>query len=158
MNKYLLSYLISPTVSMIFLNDMKFFLQLTVSKNCNYLLIERIVQLERNVVNNGQYHRRESLVINPVPASIGDDVLESSFRRALSLTSHKVKSDDLQGCHRLKKKGTVIVQFKCRKQKCSILISRKNLRSKSDVLTQLNFSGRLFVLKSMYHKNYQSSL
>ena len=48
----------------------------TVSKNCNRLLSERIVQLERNAVSNTQYHRRESLKINPVPVSIGDDVLE----------------------------------------------------------------------------------
>ena len=31
--------------------------ELTVSKNCNRLLSERIVQLERNAVNNAQYHR-----------------------------------------------------------------------------------------------------
>ena len=37
--------------------------ELTVSKNCNRLLSERIVKLERNAVNNAQYHRRESLEI-----------------------------------------------------------------------------------------------
>ena len=109
--------------------------ELTVSKNCNRLLGERIVQLERNAVNNAQYHRRESLEINPVPASIDDDVLESSVRRALFLTDHEVKPDDLQACHRLKKKDTVIVKFKCRKQKHSILINRKNLRNKLDELS-----------------------
>ena len=30
--------------------------ELTISKNCNCLLDERIVQLERNAVNNAQYH------------------------------------------------------------------------------------------------------
>ena len=78
--------------------------ELSVSKNCNRLLTERIVNLERNAVSNAQYHRRESLEINPVPASIGDDVLENSVCRALSLTGHEVKSDDLQPCHHLKKK------------------------------------------------------
>ena len=131
--------------------------ELTVSKNCNHLLGERIVQLERNAVNNAQYHRRESLEINPVPASIDDDVLESSVCRALSLTGHEVKPDDLQACHRLKKKDTVIVKFKCRKQKHSILINRKNLCDKSDVLTQLNLSGRLFVSESMCYENHQLS-
>ena len=131
--------------------------ELTVSKNCNRLLGERIVQLERNAVNNAQYHRRESLEINPVPASIGDDVLESSICRALSLTGHEVKPDDLQACHRLKKKDTVIIKFKCRKKRRSILINRKNLRNKSDGLTQLNFSGRLFISESMCHENHQLS-
>ena len=35
--------------------------ELSVTKNCNRLLSQRIVQLERNTVNNAQYHRRESL-------------------------------------------------------------------------------------------------
>ena len=131
--------------------------ELTVSKNCNRLLSERIVQLERNAVNNAQYHRCESLEINPVPASIGYVVLGSSVCRALSLTGYEMKPDDLQACHRLKKKDTVIIKFKCRKQKRSILINRKNLRNKSNVLTQLNFSGRLFVSESMCHENHQLS-
>ena len=78
--------------------------ELAVSKNCNLLLSERIVQLERNAVNNAQYHRRESLEINPVPTSIDDDVLESSVSRALSLTGHEIKPDNLQACHHLKKR------------------------------------------------------
>ena len=89
--------------------------EVTVSKNCNRLPSERIVQLERNSVNNIQFHRRESLEINPVPASVGDDVLESSLCRAFSVTGHEVKPDDLQVCHHLRKKDTVIVKFKCRK-------------------------------------------
>ena len=42
--------------------------ELIISKNCNRLLCKRIVQLDRNAVNNAQYHRRESLETNPVPA------------------------------------------------------------------------------------------
>ena len=79
--------------------------ELTLSKNCNRLLGERIIQSERNAVSNAQYHRRESLGINPVPASVGDDVLESSVCITLSLTGHEVKPDDLQACHRLKKRA-----------------------------------------------------
>ena len=70
--------------------------ELAVSKCYNRLLTERIIQLETNAVSNAQYHRRESLEINPVPTSIGDDVLQNSVCRALSLTGHKVKPDDLQ--------------------------------------------------------------
>ena len=81
----------------------------------------------------------------------------SSICRALSLTGHEVKPDDLQACHRLKKKDTVVVKFKCRKQRRSILTNRKNLCNKSDGLTRLNFSGRLFVSESMCHENHQLS-
>ena len=131
--------------------------ELTVSKNRNCLLSERIVQLKRNAINNAQYHCHESLEINPVPASIGNDVLESSVCRALSLTGHEVKLDDLQAYHHSKKKDTVIVKFECRKQKRSILINRKNLCNKSDVLIQLNFFSRFSDLESMCHENHQLS-
>ena len=69
--------------------------ELTVSKNCNPLLAERIVQLERNAISNAQYLCSESLEINPVPVSISD-VLENSICSALSLTGHEVKPDDIQ--------------------------------------------------------------
>ena len=73
----------------------------------------------------------------------------------LPLPGHEVKPDDLQAYHRLNKKNTVMVKFKCRKQKRRILINRKNVLNKSDVLTRLNFSGRFFVSESMCHENLQ---
>ena len=76
--------------------------ELAASKNCNRLLSERIIQLQRNTVNNAQYHRRESIEINPVPVSISNEELEVC--KALSLTGHEVIPDDLQACHRLIKK------------------------------------------------------
>ena len=83
--------------------------------------------------------------------------LGSSVCTALSLAGHEVIPDNLQACHCLKKKDTVIVKFKCRKQKPSILINRRNLCNRSDVLTQLGFSGRLFVLESICHEDHQLS-
>ena len=78
--------------------------ELAVSKNCNRLLSERIIQLERNAVNNARYHRRESLEVNPVPASISDEELEDNICKVLSLTGHEVIPDDLQACPQLKKR------------------------------------------------------
>ena len=95
--------------------------------------------------------------LNLVLSSISDDVLESSVCKALSLSGHEMRPDDFQACHRLKEKDIVMVKFKCRKQKLSILINRKNLRNKSDVLSQLDFSGRLFISENMYHENHQLS-
>ena len=125
---------------------MKFLIQSQLSVKTT-TLSERIVQLERNAVSNTQYHRCESLKINPVPVSIGDDVLENSVCKPLSLTGHEMKPDDLQACHCLKKKYVVIVKFKCRSQKRSILINRKNLLNKSDVFTQRRFIT-LLILKN----------
>ena len=51
---------------------------LSITRRCNVLLLERITQLERNNLNDTQYNRRETLEINPVPSDIADDVLEQS--------------------------------------------------------------------------------
>ena len=59
---------------------------LSISKGCNELPLERIAQLERNNLSNAQYNRTETLEINPVPSSIANDVLEQSVCQALSLT------------------------------------------------------------------------
>ena len=128
---------------------------LAITRNCNRSLTERVVQLERNAVTNAQYHRRESVEVNPIPPSISDEELELNICEALSLTGHEIKPNDLQACHRLKKKELVIVKFKCRKLKQKVLVSRKNLRNKSEDLRQLKFSGKLFISESMCHENHQ---
>ena len=128
---------------------------LAITKNCNRLLTERVVQLERNAVTNVQYHRRKSVEVNPVPPSISDAEFQLNIYKALSLTGHEVKPDDLQACHRLKKKESVIVKLKCRKLKRRVLVNRKNLRNKSEDLRQLKFSGKLFILEGMCHENHQ---
>ena len=90
-----------------------------------------------------------------VPPSISDEELELNICKALSLTGHEVKPDDLQACHRLKKKESVIVGSKYRKLKRRVLVDKKNLRNKSENLCQLKYSGKLFVSESMCHENHQ---
>ena len=75
---------------------------LLITKDCNALLHQQIVQLERNAVNNAQYHHRGSLEVNPVLRDIGVNVLEQTICRAISLTGHEVTPDDLHICYRLK--------------------------------------------------------
>ena len=104
--------------------------ELTVRKNCNR------VQFERNAVSNAQYHRRESLEINPVPASIGHDVFENNVCSALSLTGLEVKPDDLQACHRLRKQTL---------QQLNLNVGRKNVASLS--------TGRTSVINQMFSFN-----
>ena len=128
---------------------------LSITKRSADLLLERITQLERNNLNNAQYNRRETLGVNPVPSDIVDDVLGQSVCQALSLTGTSVEPDDLQAYHRMRKKDGVTIRFKCRKQKHRVLSNRKTLQNKSLDLTQLKFSGKLFVNESMCHENHQ---
>ena len=55
------------------------------------------------------------LEINPVTYSINNVDFEEKFCKFLSLNSTKVKSGDLDVCHRMEKKGKVITRFKNRK-------------------------------------------
>ena len=96
-----------------------------------------------NTVSNSQYHRRETLEINPVPSEIQDNVLEETVCQALSLTGINVFPDELHSCHRLNKKDRVIVKFKCRKHRQNVLYNLKNLQSKGLELTQLKFSRKV---------------
>ena len=41
------------------------------------------------------------------------------------------------------------------KEKQKILIDTKNLRNNSENLSELKFAGKLFILESMCHENYQ---
>ena len=133
----------------------KVYSELQQCKSYSSHLLTKIFQLERNAVTNSQYSRREAIELNPVPAKIHEDVLEDSICKALSLTGVNVVSEDLQACHRMKRSDRVIVKFKCRKQKQSLIYKRKNLGTKPQELTNLKFSGRLFVSESISHENQQ---
>ena len=108
-------------------------------KSYNSHLHTRIIQLERNTVMNSQYSRRETIELNPVPAEIHQDYLGDSICKALSLTGVNVVPEDLQACHQIKRLDRVIVKFKYRKQKQSLIYKRKNLGTKSQELINLNF-------------------
>ena len=89
-----------------------------------------------------------------MPSDIANDVLEQSVCQMLSLTGISVEPDDLQICHHMKKKDRAIMKSQCRKQKHRVLLNCKTLQNKSLDLTQLKFSGKLFLNESMFHKNH----
>ena len=55
----------------------------------------------------------------------------------------------------MKRSDRVIVKFKCRKQKNSVMYKHKNLGNKSRELCNLKFSGRHFVNESMSYEIQQ---
>ena len=77
---------------------------LSISRRCNELLLECMTQLEYNNQNNTQYNRRKMLEINPVSPDIANGVLEQFSCQGLSLTGISVEPDDLQACHRMRRK------------------------------------------------------
>ena len=88
-----------------------------------------------------------------MPTDITENVLEENICKALSLTEVNVVPKYLHACHWMKKLERVIVKFKYYKRKSSIIYKCKNLGKKSQELTNLKLSGRLFVSDSMSHRN-----
>ena len=118
---------------------------LAITRNCNRLLTERVVQLERNAVTNAQYHRRESVEVNLVPPSISNEELELNIWKALSLTGHEVKPNDLQARHRLKKKESVIAKF--------LNLNRKYLLTgKTSEINLRIYASSSFLVSSSYRR------
>ena len=86
-------------------------------KSFNSHLLNRIILLERSVVTDSWYSRRETIELNYVPAEIQEDVSEESVCKALSLTGVNVVPEDLHAFHRMKRSDRLIVKLKCCKQK-----------------------------------------
>ena len=99
----------------------KVYSELQQCKSYKSHLLSRIIQLDRNAVTNFQYSRKKTIELKLAAADIYEDVLEESIRKALSLTRVNVVPEDLQACHRMKRSGRIIVKFKCRKQKQSLI-------------------------------------
>ena len=101
----------------------KIYSELRISRNCNNHLLQRITQLERNAVTNSQYHKRETIEINPDPESLEDEISEENVCKVLYLTGVNSTPEKLHSCHRLKKRNHVIDKFKCRKQRQNVLFN-----------------------------------
>ena len=59
----------------------KVYPELQQCRSYNSHLLTTIIQLERNVVTNSQYSRRETIELNPRPAETHEDVLEENHCR-----------------------------------------------------------------------------
>ena len=66
------------------------------------------------------------------------------------MTGTKVKPEDLDACHRMKKKDKVIIKFKNRKQRNEVSFKQKELKSKGEDVLELQFGRLLFINDSMF--------
>ena len=83
--------------------------------------------IEEKQATNFQYHRRETLEVNPVTENLEDKILEENVYKALSLTGVNVTPEQLHLFHRLKIRNHIIIKFTCCKQRPNVLFDQKNL-------------------------------
>ena len=125
--------------------------QLNVSQRINETLMHQLHTVERHSISNSQYARRETLELHGVPASFDDGPgLEANIISLINdiAPEAKVKTDDLQAVHRLKKKNNVILKFSNRKKKHAVIVQKGKLKDDS-VKKKHQIRGAIYLNESM---------
>ena len=111
--------------------------ELTLVKNANILLKqhntkveERVVSLEKELARTSQYTLNRQFELHRVPDSIPQEELQSKVCEFMSLTGVDIRPSQIDKCHRLKKKTSVVVEFKVREDRDPVLFARKKLKNR----------------------------
>ena len=65
-----------------------------------------------------------------------------------------MEDKDLHACHRMKRRGRVILKFKDRKLRYQVMANRKNLMEKKNELKELYFEESLYLRDSICTENH----
>ena len=114
----------------------------------------RVVQLERQAVNDSQYLRKRQIELWNLPApTTNSQDLKTEAAKILSLTGVAVTAGDIDVAHKLKKDGQVIVEMKSASKQFEILKARKELKNKKKELSDAEFNCPLLsVVESMSYE------
>ena len=111
---------------------------------------KRLEDTERASINNSQYARNRQIELWNLPTWTTDD--EPNFKeeasKLLSHTGVMVTAADIDVCHKLKKDGSLIMEFKSRTKRDEILRARKNLKHKKEELKRDNCE-KMSIVKSI---------
>ena len=101
--------------------------ELSVSKNVNSTLQERVVSLERQCWGNNQYSRRKCLQITGFSDSVSNDDLEKTAIKIFDKLDVAIDPSNIEDCHWLKSNGPkkVIIKF-ARSKDGNIIRKNKN--------------------------------
>ena len=86
--------------------------ELTVAKQVNYVLSERLVSMECWCWTNAQYSRCECLELVGVPRDDSDGDLEEKVLKIFENVVCPIEGNNIEACHRISKKSErIIVKF-----------------------------------------------
>ena len=127
---------------------------LTVVKNVNAKLEERIISLEESQAKSEQYSRRNSTELSGIPNDIPEDNLEKVVIDICHDSDLGIEPKDIEGCHRLPDSRysrdynkRVIVKFVNRKHPEAMLRNKRSISNKD--FSHLNVHGKVFVSVSL---------
>ena len=114
--------------------------ELSVVKNVNNILENRIVNLEKQLSKNEQYGRRNNVEVSGISNDISDQDLEDNIVKICKDSDINISSKDIEGCYRLplgrnstNSTKRVIVKFVNRKHSEAMLQRKKDINSKNKV-------------------------
>ena len=103
--------------------------EIIITKSVNKTLNEEVFNLRRKINRDCQYQRQDNIEISGIPTDVRDDELETKSIFLLKKIGVTVSSNDVVDCHRLPKRGTVIMRFVNRKYANQAISNGKRLRN-----------------------------
>ena len=122
---------------------------MTIVRNVNYKLVERVVSTERQCWENAQYSRRDTLKVVGIPMSVRDNVLEQKFCDVIQEIGVDICDSDIQACHRRKDKDRTNVKFTNRKDCLRILRVKRQLKDLDPSAVNLPEGTKIFINGSL---------
>ena len=123
--------------------------ELSVSKNVNSKLHERLVALERQCWGNSQYSRRECLEIIGISDSISNDDLEETAIKIFDKLDVAIDHSNIEDCHWLKNNGPKKVIIKFARRKDANLIRKNKNKLKGMNLCSIGVNNPVFTNDSL---------
>ena len=121
----------------------------TIVRNVNTKLVERVVATERQCWENTQYSRRYRLEVVGIPMSVRDNVLEQKVCDVIQEIGVDICDRGIQACHRLKDKDRTIVKFTNRKDCLRILRVKRQLEDLDPAEVDLPEGTKIFINESL---------
>jgi hypothetical protein len=109
----------------------------------------RLIAAERIGNSNAQYARNRQLELWNLPSKITDSKdLKSEAAKLVSLTGVDIKAEDIDVAHKIKKQGSIIVEFCSRTTRNRVVMARKELKNRKEHLALVE-CPKLSVVESM---------
>ena len=121
----------------------------TIVRNVNNKLVERVVSTERQCWENAQYSRRDTLEVVGIPMPVRDNVLEQKVCDVIQEIGVDICDRDIQACHRLKDIDRTIVKFTNRKDCLRILRVKRQLKGLDPSAVDLPEGTKIFINESL---------
>ena len=129
--------------------------ELSIVKNVNTVLSNRLVTLDWQCWANAQDSRREYLDIGGIPREVSGEVLEETVLNIFDKIGCRISPDHIESCHRISKKSdTVIVKFSQRKDCQQVWQVKKDQNKLKLEDFDLTGNNKLFINRSLcpYYK------